>query len=212
VEIRAMLQEPGTRIFRSDDRYAVLHPATGLCGVVGQPDAGVLAEAIAAGAAVVIADPRQALTIQRFFPNCRARPARRIAFRDISVPHPEILRHRIQVMEREEIEALPVEVRGEFLQAHAAGEVLAACIGRFPAAFCSINWETESFCDLYVETLVGFRSRGCGAACLHAMIRRIRARGKTAVGTVEEANVRSLRMVGNMHATVTGQCVFIDFE
>jgi GNAT superfamily N-acetyltransferase len=212
VETRAMLRESVTRIFRSGDRCAVLHPPTGLCGVVGQPDEGVLTAAMAAGAVVVIADPGQALRIQRLFPRCRARPARRIAFRDRSVPNPAILRHRIQVMGREEVEILPDEVRGEYLQAHGTGEVLAACLGRFPAAFCSINWETESYCDLYVETLAGYRSRGCGAACLHAMIRRIRARGKTAVGTVEDANLRSLRMVENMRATVTGRCVFIDVE
>jgi hypothetical protein len=212
VEIRAMLREPVTRILQSEDGYAVVHPPTGLCGVVGEPGAGLLTAAIAAGAAVVMADPCQALIIQRIFPNCQARPVRRIAFRDASLPSPEILRHRIRVMRSEEVAALPTEVGGEFLRAGATGEVLAAYIGGTPVAFCSINWETESYADLYVETLVGYRSRGCGAACLHSMIRRTRVRGKTAVGTVEEANIRSLRMVANMRASVTGQCVFIDFE
>jgi GNAT superfamily N-acetyltransferase len=212
VEIRAMLREPETRIFQSNGSCAVLHPPTGLCGIAGEPDAESLAAAISGGAAVAIADPAQALVVQRLFPNCRARPARRIAFRDTSVPSPEILRHRIQVMSGGEIEALPAEVRGEFAQAQAIGEVLAACVGRDPVAFCSINWETESYCDLYVETLAGYRGRGCGAACLHAMIRRTRARGKTAVGTVEETNRQSLRMVENMRATITGRCVFLDFK
>jgi hypothetical protein len=207
-----MLREPETQIFRSEDNFAVMHPPTGLCGIVGEPERGMLTEAIAAGAVVVIADLGQALIVQRLFPHCHARPARRIAFYDARLPDPEILRHRIQVMSFEEIEALPHEVRAEFLRAFATGEVLAACAGRHPVALCAINWETESFCDLYVETLMGYRSRGCGAACLHSMIRRTRLRGKIAVGTVDEDNVRSLRMVGNMRATVTGRCVFLGFE
>lgn len=210
VEIRAMLREPETRVLQRGQNFAVVHPATGLCGVVGEPRAQLVTAASAAGAEVVIADPVQASVIQRDFPTVHARPARRVAFRDASVPDAEMLRHRIQVMRAEEIEALPAEVRDEFLQARATGEVLAAGSAGHPVAFCSINWETELHCDLYVETLAGYRSRGCGAACLHSMIRRIRARGKTAVGTVEEANLPSLRMVANLKASVTGRCVFLD--
>jgi hypothetical protein len=112
----------------------------------------------------------------------------------------------------DELETLRATGSCDWLPDTAEREILATYVSGQPAAFCSVNWETERFADLYVETFPGNRSRNCGMACLYRMIRRVQARGQLPVGVIEVSNAASRRMVAKLRGAVEGRCVLIDLR
>jgi predicted GNAT family acetyltransferase len=88
--------------------------------------------------------------------------------------------------------------------------VVAAFASGKPVSFAAVNWETETLCDLYAETLPGLRGRGYAEACLDRMVREAHFRGKLSAGVVEWSNPQSLSLVKKLGATRIGECALID--
>jgi hypothetical protein len=87
---------------------------------------------------------------------------------------------------------LPFDLRQELEAALAFSPVAAALDGDVPVSFCYAGWETDSWWDVSIDTLVPWRNRGYAAAASLALMTYMRGRGKRAVWAALESNVPSL--------------------
>jgi len=162
---------------------------------------------------VIVADPSQVGFVTAALPLCSVRRAWRFVFRRESLPPGVAGRCPVRPMSGSEVletADLPEDLRASLLRASGMAAVMAAFASGRPVSFASVNWETETQCDLYAETLPRYRGRGYAAACLDRMVREARFRGKLAAGVVEWSNRQSLSLVRRLGAARIGECSLID--
>jgi GNAT superfamily N-acetyltransferase len=216
LEVRALLLNAESEILGGRETSGVVvHTGARLIGIAGMPPAEVLRDAVArcAGDAVVVADPGQIGFVTGALPRCSVRRAGRFVFRRESLPAGPRRRHRVRPVSRSEVleaEDVPEELRACLLRASGMANVVAAFASGKPVSFAAVNWETETLCDLYAETLPGLRGRGYAEASLDRMVREARFRGKLAAGVVEWSNPQSLSLVKKLGAARIGECALID--
>jgi predicted GNAT family acetyltransferase len=90
------------------------------------------------------------------------------------------------------------ELRDELVDA--AQHTMIACAwadGR-PVAFAYSPWTTERFFDISVDTLEEHRRRGFGAACVRALVARLRATGREPVWGALASNDASLALAARL--------------
>ena len=216
LEVRALLLSGDSEILGvAGSSGVVVHPASRVIGIAGMPSAEALCAAVArcGGDAVIVADPSQVGFVTAALPLCSVRRAWRFVFRRESLPPGVAGRCPVRPMSGSEVletADLPEDLRASLLRASGMAAVMAAFASGKPVSFASVNWETETQCDLYAETLPRYRGRGYAAACLDRMVREARFRGKLAAGVVEWSNRQSLSLVRRLGAARIGECSLID--
>ena len=91
-------------------------------------------------------------------------------------------------------EGLPPALAAELSLALATAPAAATFVDGAPVAFCYAAYETESWWDVSVDTLVEHRRRGYASSAAAFLIRHMLARGKAPVWGALDANQASLAM------------------
>lgn len=89
------------------------------------------------------------------------------------------------------LDYLPPLLRGELRDACAYSPIAATFVDDRPVAFCYCGWETDSYWDVSIDTLDGYRRRGLASAAAVCLLRLMAARGKTAVWGSVDSNAAS---------------------
>lgn len=79
-----------------------------------------------------------------------------------------------------------------------SGPVATAWADGVLASVCAIGWETESYCDLMVETRTDFRRQGYATAAVAAMVNRVAAEGRRSLWFAESDHEASIRLAARL--------------
>lgn len=203
VETRSMLLSGRCKIFGLEEGEETAFVARDvgypLVSVVGRPSGPAIREAVARGQEyeVVLSPPENGAHVAASLPGWTVVPATLHLLGD--APRlPRVPAGAVRLLDPSEldsIEGLPSDLRSEFSVAARRSPIAASFAGELPVAFCYAVW-TESWWDISVDTLEGFRRQGHAARCVAFMIEYMRP--LRPVWGAEETNLPSLRLAARL--------------
>lgn len=217
------------------DGFVVIVRDAAIAAVVGQPGAGVIAQAVAglAGDVNVLAQHEDAAPVAAALGGWPRRtailhvlpgvmpweadedPAARVFARE-NAPR---LDHVPEPLRLELVDALRGRTTARFvpgalpdpvpLPRPAAVPMAAVWAGRLPVAFCYPVWQTERWWDVSIDTLEEYRRQGLGLRAARALIRHLRRSGRAPVWGALESNTASRALAARLgFIEATGISVF----
>lgn len=93
---------------------------------------------------------------------------------------------------------LPDDLQEEITAAFDYAPMTAAFEGGRPVSFCYAAWETETLWDVSIDTLPGWRRRGCARAAAVELIDYFLTRGKRPVWGAADTNTASAALAVNL--------------
>ncbi|MBI1380314.1 MAG: GNAT family N-acetyltransferase [Planctomycetaceae bacterium] len=196
VGARCLLLNEGTRLVENStgDGFVVWSADDGLGAVIGTPDAELLAEA-AREVPELLAFADNVERVRLLLPSFEAESASLFSA-PISLPsappHPCRDVGWIDIASQGHV---PEELREELGDAaRQAVPIAAAFDGTRAVAFAYVAAETESLWDVSVDTVASHRRRGYATAAVLHLMRRMTAKGKSAVWGALESNLASAEM------------------
>jgi GNAT superfamily N-acetyltransferase len=199
VETRAMLLSGACEVIgdAGGGDYVVCSAEAGVAAVVGHPPAEALRAVAARGGVLDVLCPEAvaghvagALRGWRAQPavihTLTGTPARRGAPRgDVRVVRPD---------DEVSVAHLPADLRDEFARALRHPPLVAAFVDGRPVSFAYVPWQTETLCDLSIDTAPGYRRRGLAAAVAARLVDEVRRLGKQPVWGALVDNQASLAL------------------
>ena len=205
---------------------------SGACEVIGDPEAGYVVCSAEAGVAAVVGQPAaadvqaaagQAGLIDVLCPEdareavAGALPgwhAQRALIHTLSgaPAHRGAVRADVRLLEADHevsLAHLPAELRDEFARARRHPPLVAAFVDGRPVSFAYVPWQTETLCDLSIDTAPGYRRRGLAAAVAARLVEEVRRLGKEPVWGALADNTASLALARRLgFMPVDGLAVF----
>jgi len=96
------------------------------------------------------------------------------------------------------LDRLPADLRDEISTAFDYSPMSATFEGGRPVSFCYAAWETETLWDVSIDTLPGWRRRGCARAAAVELIEYFLARGKRPVWGAADTNTASAALAAHL--------------
>jgi GNAT superfamily N-acetyltransferase len=204
VETRAILLSGACEVLGDGPggNYVVRSLDTALAAIVGRPSKGLIREAASRHvtldilcAANVIEHTVAALPEW----NAGAAVVHVLAERRAPGPRDDPVDVRL-VGEDEHVPLthVPPDLRRELEAARRRSPFSIAFVEGRAVAFAYVPWQTESLCDLSIDTLEAHRQRGLGAATVWLLLEHLRAGGKQPVWGAMEDNVPSIRLAARL--------------
>jgi GNAT superfamily N-acetyltransferase len=200
VETRAMLLSGVSEVIGDTARghYVVRSLDAALAALVGRPRAAALRDAVAGGRTLDILCAEDAVRhALASLPGWRAHPAIVHAL----PPHavlpalPAAVDVRLVAgADSVPLAHVPSPLREEFEAARRRAPIVVGFTEGHAASFAYVPWQTETLCDLSIDTLEAYRRRGLAAATASRLIERVRASGKEPVWGALEDNAASLAL------------------
>jgi GNAT acetyltransferase-like protein len=204
VETRALLLSGACEVL-GDPRagnYVVRSLDTTLAAIVGRPSMAAIRDAATRTDGVDILCPEDAAGPAAWaLPEWSARPATIHVLRDARAParpDPPLEVRLVGGGEPMLLGHVPAPLRQEMEAARRRSPLSVGFAAGVPASFAYAPWQTESLCDVSIDTLAGYRQRGLGSATAWLLIEHMRARGKQPVWGAMEGNVASLRVAARL--------------
>jgi len=228
MDTRGMLLSGRARVHadpaRVDAGVVVVVPDSALASVVGRPDPGLIARAVAAlpGDVNVLAQMEGADHVARALPGWRRSRAlihvlpaiasweheREPNTRVFTLESAPQFDHVPDAMRRELLDALRGRTVSRFVPGalpHAGPLARIVTVpmaavwadGR-PVSFCYPVWQTETLWDVSIETLEGYRRRGFAARAARTMIRYMRRHGRAPVWGALDTNMASRALAATL--------------
>lgn len=204
VETRAMLLSGSCEVLGDPraDNYVVRSLDTTLAAIVGRPSMAAIRDAATRTDGVDILCPEDAAgPAARALPEWCARPATIHVLRDARAPArpaPPLDVRLVGGGEPVPLGHVPAPLRQEMEAARRRSPFSVGFAAGVPASFAYAPWQTESLCDVSIDTLAGYRQRGLGSATAWLLIEHMRAQGKQPVWGAMEGNVASLRLAARL--------------
>jgi hypothetical protein len=204
VETRAILLSGACEVLgdAAGGHYVVRSLENALAAIVGRPSPGAVREAAERGgpADVLCAEDALALAAAAL-PGWSASPAAVHVLAAAPPPAAVPPGFEVRLIAPDEtlvLAHLPGALRREMEGARQRSPLAAAFDGSRAVSFAYAPWQTETLFDLSVDTLVGHRQRGLGAAAVLVLVEHMRARGRQPVWGALEDNVPSLRLAARL--------------
>jgi GNAT superfamily N-acetyltransferase len=204
VETRAMLLSGACEVLGDPQggNYVVRSLDKTLAAIVGRPSPAAIRDAATRTDGVDILCPEDATGAAGWaLPEWNARPAMIHVLGDARAParpDPPLDVRLVGGEERVPLGHLPAPLRQEMEAARRRSPFSVGFAAGVPASFAYAPWQTESLCDVSIDTLEGYRQRGLGSATAWLLIDHMRARGKRPVWGAMEGNVASLRLAARL--------------
>jgi hypothetical protein len=96
------------------------------------------------------------------------------------------------------LDRLPADLQEEIAGAFDYAPMSAAFVDGRPVSFCYAAWETETLWDVSIDTLPGWRRRGCARAAAVELIEYFLARGKRPVWGAADTNSASAALATHL--------------
>lgn len=183
-----------------EPRFVVRDPEDKLVAIVGHPAEGEILEAVARNGdgGVVIAQLEAASHVAAALPGWRAVRATLHLLGDAD-RLPRVPAGSVRLLEpSDSLYGLPPDLRSELRIAAGRSPIAASLEDGHPVSFCYAAARTESLWDVSIDTLEGFRRRGCAARCVAFMVRLMREEGLQPVWGAEEWNRASLGLAARL--------------
>ena len=199
VETRAMLLSGACEVIgdTADGDYVVRSLDAGLAAVVGQPRPALLREAAARSGLVDVLCAEDAVAAAAAaLPAWRARKAI-VHTMPPDAAMPSVPAEDVRLVVSQDAVPLahvPDPLREEFETARRRTTMVVAFVEGRAAAFAYVPWQTETLCDLSIDTLEAYRRRGLAAAAARRLIALVRAWDKEPVWGALEDNGPSLAL------------------
>ena len=190
--------------------YVVCGADAGVAAVVGHPGAAELrAAANRTGIMDVLCPEPAAADVAGGLPGWRAQPA--LIHTLAGAPaHRGAARADVRVLgtgEDVSLVHLPAELREEFARARRHPPLVAAFVDGRAVSFAYVPWQTETLCDLSIDTAPGYRRRGLAAAASARLIDEVRGLGKQPVWGALADNHASLTLARRLGFTPVDRLV-----
>lgn len=208
VETRSMLLSEKCEILGLEEKgglsFVVREPDADsvYASVVGRPDRGVIAGAVARGreGGEVLAIPENRSHVAAALWDWNGVSAVLHTLGDATrlpdVPEGSVrLTSSLGVLESG---SLPPDLRSELEDAVEASLVAAAFVDGRAVSFCYAGSQTEGLWDVAIDTLEEYRNRGHAGRCAAYMIEHMKRRGKQPVWGAEETNEASLALAARL--------------
>jgi GNAT superfamily N-acetyltransferase len=202
IEVRGMLRDGVGEATGLDVRQFVMaEPSLRLAVTVGWPLPRFVLAAIARcpGKPVILTGSEYADRLARWLPEWKIRPAHRF------VLHEPVKAMGVQPARFVSWSGLAASALGQFEilgSGLLSGTAAAVWAGGVPVSICAASWETETYCDLMVETLPAYRGRGFAAAVVAAMAGHAASQGRKALWFAEADQPASIRLAAKLGFTL----------
>jgi GNAT superfamily N-acetyltransferase len=214
VETRAMLLSGACEVIgdTAAGDYVVCSADAGVAAVVGHPSAAALrAAAERTGIIDVLCPEATAGEVAGALPGWAAQAA--VIHTLSGAPaHRGAARADVRVLEPDEdvpVVHLPADLRDEFARARRHPPLVAALVDGRAVAFAYVPWQTETLCDLSIDTAPGYRRRGLAAAASARLIDEVRRLGKQPVWGAVADNRASLALARRLGFTAVDRLVVL---
>ncbi len=182
--------------------FAVSSPEMELISVVGFPTKEAILDAFAANSneAEILATPENSKYVAETLPDWITSLATLHALGG----KPRLLAtsaNVVRLLTLAEIKALtnlPLDLKEEFSTGCRYSPVAATIVEGAPVSFCYAGSQTESWWDISIDTLAGYRNKGYAAACVIYMIELMSRQKKQPVWGAFETNEASLRLAAKL--------------
>lgn len=177
--------------------YVVWSVEAGVAAVVGQPAAADLQAAASQAGIMDVLCPEAAR--EHVAGALTGWQPQQALIHTLSGPpaHKGAARADVRLLDGDEDVALahlPAELRDEFARARRHPPLIAAFVEDRPVSFAYVPWQTETLCDLSIDTAPGYRRRGLAAAVSARLVDEVRRLGKEPVWGALADNTASLAL------------------
>jgi GNAT superfamily N-acetyltransferase len=204
VETRAMLLSGACEVLGDPQggHYVVRSLDTTLAAIVGRPSPAAIRDAATRAEGVDILCPADATGPAAWaLPEWSARPAAIHVLDEARAPARPRSPLDVRLVGAEEpvpLAHVPAPLRQEMEAARRRSPLTMGFVSGVAASFAYAPWQTETLCDISIDTLAGYRQRGLGAATAWLLIEHLRARGSRPVWGALEDNGASLRLAARL--------------
>ncbi len=209
VDVRGLLLSGQCRVFGGDGGFVVRSEAKDgqLVGVAGRPAASDFKLALKDfGECELMCRPEDASHVAEHLPDWEREGVVVFELEDpaqLASPTDAV---RLLTLE-DSLEHLPGELREEIDGARREREVFAAFADGVAASFGYSYWETETHCDISIDTLEELRRRGLARLAVSELIRRRLERGVTPVWGAMASNVASQELAVTLGYVASAEMV-----
>jgi GNAT superfamily N-acetyltransferase len=200
VETRAMLLSGACEVIGDTSRgdYLVRSLDAGVAAVVGHPRSALVCEAAARGGVIDVLCAEDAVDgALAALPGWRSQPAVIHALpRAHALPSPPAAAdvRLLGACDVVPLRHVPTPLREELAAARQRSPCAVGFVEGYAASFAYVPWQTETLCDLSIDTLPAYRRLGLGSATTCVLIEHVRGLGKQPVWGALEGNVASLAL------------------
>lgn len=193
--------------------YVVCSPDAGVAAVVGRPGpAPVRAAAARPGIADVLCPEDVAPGVIAALSDWRARPAIIHTLAHGAPRESAPAAAHVRLVGARDVLPLghvPAALREEFERARRHSPFVAAFAKGLAVSFAYVPWQTETLCDLSIDTLRGYRRRGLAAAAAGRLIEHVLGLGKQPVWGALADNHGSLALARRLGFTPVDRLIVL---
>ena len=204
VETRAMLLSGACEVLGEPEvgRYVVRSLDAALAAVVGRPAPALIREAAERHSRPdVLAGDDSADYVRSALPRWVARRAIVHALDEAQSRTTGSEGADVRLIadgERISLTHVPRRLREEIESARRRSPFTVAFVDGRAVSFAYVPWQTETLCDLSIDTLAPYRGRGLGAATAGRLVHHVQRQGKHPVWGAVESNTASLRLAARL--------------